>query len=70
MFKEIKLLLWVVDIHFALTAQWHDKTTHRVLLESDLILCVSDDEIVSRDALDALLGELLEYLPSFELFDV
>ena len=59
-----------MDIHFAFTAQWHDKTTHRFLLESDLSCCVSDDEIVSGDTFNALLGKLLEDLASFELFNV
>ena len=68
LFKNLKLCIRVVDVHFTLTAQWHDKTAHGLLCKLSLDVGISDNEVVPGYSFDSLLCELLEDLAFAELF--
>ena len=59
-----------MDVHFSLAAKRHDKTAHCLLGEHCFVLCVPDNQVVSRYAFDRLLCVLLEYLSLLELLDI
>ena len=67
--QQSDLLLSVVDIHFTLAAEWHDKTAHGLLLEDSIDVSISDDQIVLRDAFNVLLCVCFEVLAFFEILD-
>lgn len=70
LFQQAYLFLRVVDVHFSLAAKRHDKTAHGLLSELCLVLSISHDQVVPRDAIDCLLRVLLEELPLLELSHV
>ena len=70
MIEQSHLLFCVMDIHFTLAAEWHDKTAHSLLSELYIVHSISDDQVVLRNAVQSLFCELLEELALLELFDI
>ena len=59
-----------MNVHFSLAAQRHDKAAHSLLSKHGLVLCISHDQVISRDSLLRILCVLLEHLTLFELLDI